>query len=262
MTNNKRYEQLDILDLDTYLVSLLRIESLFLYFPVSIIQPYLLPFLRNSLLPAIPIILQSLGGNTPGCKVLGIQIEQQSHHQQSQQHRQQWSKKILKLVRYYLISFLLPDLYRFAKNRWLLRRAARQQQQQRNLGQSSQEEQHQQQSLAQQRQHEVLKKFFQTVDTIIPILRLGVLLSCWSSGTTPNLGLVLSGLRYSDSNNNNNNNTQQPLQVLFAHRRWLHQEAIRLLPMLVNPISNSIKEILEMLTAVVVDHPLFFYSNR
>jgi hypothetical protein len=128
------------------------------------------------------------------------------------------------------------------------------------------------QELARRRRRLVLKKFFQTVDTALPTIRLGLLLSCWASSSSssssptaaagvpsPDLALLLSGLRYTavvddpgppggpppsqpTSASASASSPSSSLFVLYGHRRWLQQECLDLWPAVVGPLLATVSE--------------------
>jgi hypothetical protein len=143
-----------------------------------------------------------------------------------------------------------------------------------------------------QRRRLVLTKFFQWIDTVIPIIRLGLLLNFWRTvssfeddgsskvsrrATTiprcnvPNLAMLLSGLAYhaattpktgavtTTTTSFSSEATTTAARhagffVLFAHRRWVHQEMIPLLwYMVVSPVLVSVSETYHMIRRFIND---------
>ena len=135
-----------------------------------------------------------------------------------------------------------------------------------------------------------VRKLLQTVDTIIPLVRLGLLMNVWwrrraSSTTTnrasslpftTNLAMALSGLQYHEEENGNffgggggdggSDGTSSsssslslvPFFVLYAHRRWIHTEAVRLWSAMGQPFvrtcTNTTRQIRTVLNSIIDNH--------
>jgi hypothetical protein len=150
------------------------------------------------------------------------------------------------LLRYSILGILVPFLYQKLKE-WKATVELQLQTQESLL------EEHEQQQLARQRRLQVARLLIRTVDTMLPGVKLVLLLTCWSSGfgfglpqhhkqqqqqqkqqqhvPPHNVAARLCQWKYhaaaANNNNNNNNNVKQQqhqrLHVDFAHRRWLYE---------------------------------------
>jgi len=93
--------------------------------------------------------------------------------------------------------------------------------------------------LAFRRQFQVAQTVLETMDRLVPIVRLSLLLRVWStknsssssSPTTVDPAMWISGLAYAaaeaSGNNTNDTNNSPRLQVSFAHRRFVWEETVR-----------------------------------
>jgi hypothetical protein len=145
-----------------------------------------------------------------------------------------------------------------------------------------QRQQHQQRyNLIMNRRRLMVRKLLEAMETIIPILRLGVLLRAWRQATTtccgtgssdtalsPILAMVLSGLLYRPrSQDTSSSSTTTPrfptlsttttLFVLYAHRRWIHHECMKLWQVGGEPLIQSYTNISQMIT-----YQIRFYYQR
>lgn len=95
--------------------------------------------------------------------------------------------------------------------------------------------------LAAERQERVLRLLFQTVNSILPMVRLAILLQCWSGkSSSPSLAMLVTQTRYTPVRSNRITTSSEPsssmkpplLHVDYAHRRWLYEELVQTLRIL------------------------------
>ena len=242
-------KQLDAVLLDEYLSSLLNAKVLFRYFPLAEADG-VSNVLQESLIPILTLFFSR--GKTPACQALGLQITSKER-----QHRQTF---LLRLAVYAFLSFVLPQLYQYTKGKWM-----EQHQQQRHENSTPAKSLH---PLAQERRQRVVKIFFRTMDAATPILRLGLLIRCWSGkqqSPSTSIGLWLAGLHYASTDGNSmlvpapattersdRLYVSRDLHVLYGHRRWLHDEVMRLVPTTFSPLLHSSRETRDLVRSWIV----------
>jgi hypothetical protein len=173
---------------------------------------------------------------------------------------------------------MLPKLYQRIKEKFLENQL---QNDVHGLWQEQQGRQFSLQLVARHRRKHARKKVFQTIDAVMPLVRLGVLINCWKSlsssssksktanvlAATPNLALILSGLAYTAASDgmpsagttasSSNKSNMQSFFVMYAYRRWMHQEGMALGPILGEPLLVSMRETYHMVRQMILeDNPL------
>ena len=163
---------------------------------------------------------------------------------------------------YAVLSVALPTLYESAKKRWTAYVAQETLRERFEAAASSTTttttpKQDKRQLLMRQRRRLAISTLFRVVDTIVPMLRLGCLLSVWRTRTptlnnsnnnnnihlAPTLAMKLLGLHYVATTTTTTSSSSAPLlQVYYAHRRWLHDEVTRLLPLVLVPLQCAWSE--------------------
>ena len=266
------FQQLDVFDLDDYIYSLFQIDDLFRYFRQTSHIYRWLEWLKPVILPSLTILWTR--GQTPGAKALNLQLSStldtsRPHHHNMSNMQQQPFVASLQILLHLFLSVGIPNFYDKLQRSWW----------QRQSPDSSITAAHGSEFLgrdvptntslerrARQRKQHVIRLLFHTIDTILPLIRLGLLLSIWRSLSDPNsksqvlppsLSLLISGLRYYPLPNPINASTSTPerndpnlaatsisplLNVLFGHRRWLQQETTRFFPLLITPLLHSSQE--------------------
>jgi hypothetical protein len=276
-------EQLDIPLLDDYLQTLLlpQVDSMLQYFPWKQQLP---AALKLALLQLVTLWMSQ--GQTPATRALNLELVPSPSNSNSnsnsnasprpskRQPMGSWVNQH-RLVVYSILSIGLPRLYQYAQEKW------RQQQQQRQQHPGSIPEDDDETSIrrrARERRVQTVDTMFRVIDTAVPMMRLSLLLACWSwysksrtntntnttlQALTPNLAMWLVGWQHqyqyqyqyqyqstlTSANQNNNSNggngggtSRQPLHVQHAHRRWLQEESMRLVPMVITPLWNTCQE--------------------
>lgn len=79
---------------------------------------------------------------------------------------------------------------------------------------------------AKARRQQLARYVLDTVDRILPVLRLYTLLTWWMGKRAPTLAMALAGMSLVSAR------PPQRLHVSYAHRRWLYQEAVQTLSIL------------------------------
>ena len=163
-----------------------------------------------------------------------------------------------RILWYAVLSVALPTLYDSAKQRWTAYVAQETLRERFEAAASATtstrptQTQTQRQLLMQQRRRLAISTLFRVVDTIVPMLRLGCLLSVWRrrplnnnnhQHLAPTLAMKLLGLHYAATSTTSASTNSVPLlQVYYAHRRWLHDEVTRLLPLVLVPLQCAWSE--------------------
>ena len=172
--------------------------------------------------------LYATKGQTPAARILGLtMVQRQSQRHKHQSHPQQpqstTKASISSLHAYAVLSIVFPMMYQWWKDRRPSSHYHPTNNNDHNNNPTTLLSQDQS-SLARQRRAWAREQLQQASRLLVPILRfftyLGFVTNCW---TTPDLTMLLTGLRYQ---NNNNNNQTSPLllHVDWGHRRWLHQQ--------------------------------------
>jgi hypothetical protein len=268
---------LDAAPLDEYLHSLLPFGHLVRYFPKEVREYY------ASAVPAILVPLARMislhvsQGKTPACQALGLEMILLPSMKQEQASSLSLSlssrRRLVRWMIYALLAFGLPHLYKRAKSKWRLYQQQQQQEQSRlgvGVGVGVAEEDFNvnvtpRQQLASDRRGHLVDRFVQLIDTTLPLVRLALLLRCWTGhATAPSVALWLTGLSYTKANSpatiaaaaaagsttttttttiaSDDDDDASSLHTLYAHRRWVHTEGMRLMPLVVTPLLHSARE--------------------
>ena len=236
-------EMLDIPMLDEYLHTLLlpQVDGMLQYLPwkaPAAIKIALLQFAT----------LWISQGQTPATRALKLELALSSPSSAPRPKKRQPMVSLVhqRLIVYGILSIGLPRLYQYIRDKWM---------QQRQRPESIPEDETSIQRLARERRVQTVETMFRMVDTVVPMIRLSLLLSCWSlysrkkTTLTPNLAMWLVGWQYTYTRSSPNHGGRQPLHVLHAHRRWLQEEGMRLVPMLITPLWNTCQESRDYLQA-------------
>lgn len=192
---------LDVHLLDDYLVQLLlpKLTSLFQDGGAALkqLQWLALPLLR------ISSLLYS-EGQTPATKIIGLKCTPVGKINNLDD-----SSWRLRLVVYAVLSTVLPLAYESIVSRWL-----------ENSQRVAIDNETEERAFARKK---AVHKF---IGRTVKMARLACLLACWAElSSTSSLAMLISRLKFQRSSANNNHQTPQ-LHVDYAHRRWLHQEAM------------------------------------
>jgi hypothetical protein len=268
-------EQLDIPMLDEYLQTLLlpQVDGMLQYLPWKARIP---ATIKLALLQFATLWISQ--GQTPATRALKLQLKLGSSpssapgvgpHTRPNKRQPMVSLVHQKIIVYAILSIGLPRLYQYTKD------FVRMQQQQQQRPESTtlipeddiiDYETSMIQRLARERRRSTLETMFRVVDTAIPMIRLSLLLSCWSlysrkkmTPMVPNLVMWLVGWQYTTNTTNTSSSqiihggidtsSRQLLHVQHAHRRWLQEEGMRLVPMLITPLWNTCQESRDYLRA-------------
>jgi hypothetical protein len=228
-------EQLDVPMLDEYLQTLLlpQVDGMLQFLPWKAPAAIKLALLQFA-------TLWISQGQTPATRALKLEFSSPSSAPSPKKRQPMVSLVHQRLIVYSILSIGLPRLYQYTQDKW---------RQQRQRPESIPEDETSIQRLARERRLQTVEIMFRMVDTAVPILRLSLLLSCWSlysrkkSILAPNLAMWLVGWQYTQTRfSSQNHGGRQPLHVQHAHRRWLQEEGMRLVPMLMTPLWNACQE--------------------
>lgn len=233
---------LDAEELEDYLSSLL-LPQVFLtlrYFPHSLSAS----FCRN-LLSFLTLCIGAKT-NTPACKSLGLKLTARNSFTSS-------------IAIYFILKFVLPFL------RTNLLEANDEESNQNNNNDirynasnissiNNSEAVNSGLSIEQKariRQEKMLKLF----DSVLPLTRLLLLINCWGKPNkmplVPSLEQFLAGLQYQHQEVSiplqSSSSKIGPIHVLYAHRRWIHQNLSRCIPLLIMPLVQSARESRQLL---------------
>jgi hypothetical protein len=226
-------------------------------------------------------------GTSAACFTTGLQVVPH-HHQHQPQHSKiiilSWKWRLLLLA---CLRHLLPQLYRAWKERHLQNMTAVPTEEHDDEEEESVENredknvaERERRQRALQRRRQVWTKIFQAVDTVIPMLRLGLLLNLWKSAAaytnttatttkmpfTSSLTMALLGLGYAATSTDpitaTRSNNVQNFFVLYAHRRWVHQELLPLWQMLGSPVASSIAETYRLVRQLILGSAALQHWNR
>mmetsp|Transcript_27418 Transcript_27418/g.66596 ORF Transcript_27418/g.66596 Transcript_27418/m.66596 type:complete len:272 (-) Transcript_27418:46-861(-) len=219
-------------DLDDYLSALLLPQFLqtFKYIPFSIPKSDI-----KKILSFVTFALSVKSAeSTPACQALGLKLSTIRR------------SPTTSLLVYAILKLLMPHIRRVIEEKCIEYRTASTATAD---GKSSSTE-----ALAQDRQYKALKTCLGVFDTTIPMLRLLLVLNCWTrirnySPVIPDLEKWLSGFRYEAAGS-----PVMPLipkgesiHVLFAHRRWVQRWLQACVPILALPLLRSASESRELL---------------
>jgi hypothetical protein len=291
-TNDNVWKYLDVSELDNYLLSLLvgpttasLVEQLSRLLPGSSTAAGWLQTISKSrslqtlIVQTITILVTQ--GTTPACNALGLNVvvvakdgaasRQQNRKQRQQRFSTSFQKRILL---YTFLHLYVPQIYQHLKDTWrshsLMLLQQQQQQQQHDQDDDDDDEQPTTTTrIAQKRRQLVFTKLFETIDTITPLLRLAVLLKCWKGAKTSSVAMFLSGLQYTTdvtSGGDGGRSTQSTLAtrtttffVLYAYRRWVHHEVMKLWPTIGRPLLHTINETSHMIYQCISSNTIVDY---
>ncbi|KAG7372563.1 hypothetical protein IV203_018706 [Nitzschia inconspicua] len=245
---------------------------------------------QTALIQGMTILLNQ--GASSACQTFGVQVVERKQSSLSKRFGKVSSSWKSTILLFALFHSLLPQLYRTLKEHLLSQNDTTLQQQHHqdfgnnntdptNLATSSCDRYR----IALQRRRQVLKKFFQLIDSVLPLLRLGLLLNFWRSTTTtnehhrnpfgpsPHLAMTLLGLGYATVDQSQsgiqNFTTHLPIStnppsyfVLYAYRRWVHQELWPLWRMVGSPIFSSASETFRMIRHLFEQSSIVDYWTR
>jgi hypothetical protein len=202
---------LDVHTLDQYLLQLL-LPFLKAACPIKTTERYLLPTLQ-----CLTILFTS--GQTPAARLLGLKLTTRTSSSSTSKNTLDDQERLQERVWWYaIIGIVIPTFYQSFSIWW--RNTRHDQEVVEDT--STEFVLNEQERLARARQERTLKLLFAAVDSIVPMLRLGLLLGCWTGKCkSPSLAMVLTGLSYRQS-------TPPPaLHVDHAHRRWMYFELMQ-----------------------------------
>lgn len=213
---------LDVAETDDFLYSLLmpRVESMCKYLDDSNgASPQRLLWMQ-ALLQGITLWVTA--GQTPATTALGLKTVDNTASDSATQ-RSNSPPERSSITKWIVLSVVLPTIYR---NLRLWYDAS-------TLSRDITIEEDAVARVARQRQEHLVRHILDTVDRVLPILRLSTLLAWWAGkrNAAPALAMTLAGMSFTSSR------PPRRLHVNFAHRRWLYEELVRTMHM-VAPFSS------------------------